>query len=60
MLVKIWKYRRLAFLHYVQIPACRALHAMGLVTSDQVDGLVAQWEQINREATLLIIQDKWK
>jgi hypothetical protein len=60
MLRRTWKYRQLVYLHYIEIPACRAFHAMGLVSADQVAGLVERWEELNRKATLAIIQEKWK
>jgi hypothetical protein len=47
-------------MHYIQIPACRALHAMGLVSHEQVENLINRWLEINREETLKIVQEKWK
>jgi hypothetical protein len=57
-LEKAYKYRWLLYLHYIEIPICRALHSTGLVHSDMVEFLVERWETINRKETLKIIQEK--
>lgn len=57
---KHYKHRMLIYLHFIEIPACRALHYMRLVSSDQVQALIERWTEINRKETLKIIQDKWK
>jgi hypothetical protein len=50
----------LIYLHFIEIPVCRALHYMRLLSSDQVEALVERWTELNRKETLKIIQDKWK
>jgi hypothetical protein len=58
-LIRLYRYRWLLYLHYIEIPICRTLHLTGLVHSDMVAFLVDRWETINRKETLRIIQEKW-
>jgi hypothetical protein len=57
---KHYQYRMLIYLHFIEIPICRVLHYMRLLSSDQVEALVERWTELNRKETLKIIQDKWK
>ncbi len=58
-LSRIYKYRWLCYLHFVEIPICRALHATGLVHRDMVAFLLDRWDTINRKESLSIIHEKW-